>query len=179
MGWAHADDSSTVSWIDAPAPLDAVPVITITRRDVGSVLVCEVLPVSSAGQEGQPMVIESQPVQSDNPVSPVLSSQPRALSSAATLHPVEGGLPSTRGLSHSDRPPAAQPHQPSSALQARRLPSHEVQTPLPHTPQHVLSGDDRPSMIQSVSVMGDGVVGCLMRSHVSFPLHEMKSASAM
>jgi hypothetical protein len=133
--------------------------------------------VSSTGQEGLRMVIESQPVQADTPVSPVLSSQPRALSAA--LHPFDGGPPSTRGLSHNDRSFASQSHQPSSTLQARRLPSHEVQIPLPHTPQHVQSSDDRPSMIQSVSVMGDGVVGCLMRSHVSFPLHEMKNASNM
>ncbi len=179
MGWAHSGDSSTVSWIDAPAPLDAVPVITITRRDLGSVLVCEVVPVSSTGQEGQRMVAESEPVQADAPVSPVFSSQQPAFSSSAAFHSVDGSSSSTRGFPRDDRPSAAQPHLPSSTPQARGLQAHEVQVPQPHTPQQTQPFDDRPSMIQSVSVMGDGVVGCLMRSHVSFPAHEMKTASAV
>ena len=179
MGWAHSGDSSAVSWIDAPAPLDAVPVITITRRDLGSVLVCEVVPVSSTGQEGQRMVAESEPVQADAPASPVFSSQQPAFPSSTAFHSVDGSSSSTRGLPRDDRPSAAQPLQPSSTLQARGLQAHEVQVPQPHTPQQTQPFDDRPSMIQSVSVMGDGVVGCLMRSHVSFPAHEMKTASAV
>jgi len=179
MGWTYPGDSSTVSWIDAPAPLDSVPVITITRRDVGSVLVCEVVPVSSAGQEGLSMVAESQPVQADNPASsPVISSQQPSITSTG-FHSFEEGSQSTRRLARDDRPSTLQPHQQSSTPQVRGLQSHEVQIPQPRAPQHTQSSDDRPSMIQSVSVMGDGVVGSLMRSHVSFPAHEMKTASAM
>ena len=173
MGWAHPGDSNSVSWIDAPAPLDAVPVITVTRRDVGSVLVCEVLPVGSAGQEGQRMFSESQPIQDDAPSSPVLTSRPSAfapVSNGATLL--------SQNPTHDVRSSSAQQQQASSTLQSRGLQLREAQIPQPHLPQHVQSSDDRPSMIQSVSVMGDGVVGCLMRSHVSFPNHEKTSASA-
>ena len=144
MGWAYPGDSSSVSWIDAAVPLDAVPVITITRRDVGAVLVCEVLPVGSAGQEGERMLSESQPVQADAPPSPSPSLPTRA--------------------------PAPASHAPDT----RATSSHSQQQP-----PAVLSRDDRPSMIQSVSVVGDGVVGSLMRSHVAFPMHEMSTASAV
>ena len=170
MGWAHPGDSNSVSWIDAPAPLDAVPVITVTRRDVGSVLVCEVLPVGSAGQEGQRMLSESQLVQDDAPLSPVLTSRPSAFAS------VSNGATSLSHIpTHDGRSSSAQ----ASSTLARGLQLRETRIPQSQLPQHVQSSDDRPSMIQGVSVMGDGVVGCLMRSHVSFPNHERTSASAV
>ncbi len=171
MGWAYPGDSSSVSWIDAPVPLDAVPVITITRRDVGSVLVCDVLPVGSAGQEGERMYIESQPVQADAPASPTLPM--RASTPAPASHASDTRAAATHVESHSesrdDRPSAAQPLQ-ASPLQSR---TNQQQEAVPQL------RDDRPSMIQSVSVVGDGVVGSLMRSHVAFPMHEMATASAM
>ncbi len=175
LGWAYPGDRSSVSWIDAPTALDAAPVITITRRDLGSVLVCEVLPVGSAGQEGQITFAESQPVHADTPASPVLSAQPPAPAPAATMR-TSNDASSTRVDS---RPAATVQQLVPPALQSRGLQSREIQAPQTHVPQRTQPSDDRPSMIQSVSVHGDGVVGCLMRSHVSFPIHEMTTANSM
>ena len=176
LGWAYPGDRSSVSWIDAPTALDAAPVITITRRDVGSVLVCEVLPVGSAGQEGQITLAESQPVHADTPASPVLSAQPPASAPAATVRTSDDAS----SMRADSRPVAALQQNAPPALQSRGLQSREILAP-PHThvPQRTQPSDDRPSMIQSVSVHGDGVVGCLMRSHVSFPIHEMTTANSM
>ncbi len=181
LGWAHPSNRSSISWIDSPTPLDAVPVITITRRDVGAVLVCEVLPVGSAGQEGQLMIAESQPVQADTfATSPVVTSQPASIPLAAsTRSSLADEVPSARSYTADDTSTATQPQQVSDVVRSRGLQTREMQTPQIRLPQRTQQSDDRPSMIQSVSVHGDGVVGCLMRTHVSFPIHEMATANAM